>query len=96
MKKINFKKIEMYTDLEKKNKLVQDVSKDIANILYSNGKGIDAHALALKIYNTKGVEEFDESEVSMIVQATNLCAPFFIDAISEVLNSEDKHENNKE
>lgn len=85
MKKINFKKIEMYTDLEKKNKLVQDVSKDIANILYSSGKGIDAHALALKIYNAKGVEEFDENEVSMIVQAANLCAPFFIDAIDKVL-----------
>ena len=94
MKKINFKKIEMYTDLEKKNKLVQDVSKDIANILYSNGKGIDAHALSLKIYNAKGVEEFDESEVSMIVHAANLCAPFFIDAISNVLKDEDKYENN--
>ena len=56
-------------------------------VIYKHGNGIRAHALALKIYNSKGETEFTDDEVIMISQAAeNFCTPNFIDAIHEILN----------
>lgn len=96
MKTINFEKLEVHTDIDGQNKQESNVKKDFANLMYQHGKGIEFHALAMKIYNSKGEEEYSEDECKLIKQASLTCAPFFIDAISDVLNSEDKHENNKE
>ena len=97
MKKINFEKLPMSMNIGDENtKVEQDVKKDFANILYQQGKGIECHALALKIYNSKGEDEYSIEECELIRQTSLSCAPFFIDAISNVLKNEDKHENNKE
>ena len=53
MKKINFERIEIFTGIEKRECIVQNVKKDFADIIYQMGKGIESHALALKIYNSK-------------------------------------------
>lgn len=86
----------MVMDIEGNNVVEQDVKKDFANLIYQHGKGIEFHALALKIFNSNGDTEYSTEECELIRQASLLCAPFFIDAISNVLNNEDKHENNKE
>lgn len=96
MKKINFKAVEVCLDIQGDNKATQDVSKDFSNLIYQYGKGIESHALALKIYNSKGENEYSIEECELIRQASLSCAPFFIDAISNVLKNEDKHENNQE
>lgn len=92
MKKINFKAVEVCLDIQGDNKTTQDVSKDFSNLIYQYGKGIESHALALKIYNSKGEEEYSEDECSIIVQTANTCAPFFIDAINNILNNENNQE----
>lgn len=86
MKKINFERIEIFTGIEKRECIVQNVKKDFADIIYQMGKGIEAHALALKIYNSKGETEYDEQECYLIRKISELCSPFFIDAIKKVLD----------
>lgn len=85
--KINFENVKIYTDITRKNFFEADVKEQIADVIYKHGNGIRAHALALKIYNSKGETEFTDDEVLMISQAAeNFCTPNFIDAIHEILN----------
>ena len=49
--KIDFSKVKVYTDLGRETGVIQDLRKDFANLIYTEGRGIAAHALALKIYN---------------------------------------------
>lgn len=77
---IDFEKIEVYTDLEKNNKVTANVRKDFANIVYQNGQGIAFHALALKIWN--GETEYTDEEYELILKvAESFYTPCFIDAI---------------
>lgn len=96
MKTVNFEKLKVALDIEGKYEEEQNVKKDFANLIYQHGKGIEFHALALKIFNSNGDAEYSIEECELIRQASLSCAPFFIDAISNVLNNEDKHENNQE
>ena len=88
MKKINFRNVVVYTDIQQTKKLVVDMHVDFANIIYQQGSGIQAHALAMKIYNSKGEEEYTEEECKLIMQYANLCNPFFIDAMKRLIESE--------
>lgn len=87
MVKINFERVELFTGLEKEECVVQNVKKDFANIIYQFGRGIEAHALALKIYNSKGETEYDEQECNLILQLSELCNPSFIDAIRKMVSA---------
>ena len=88
MKKINFRNVVVYTDIQQTKKLVVDMHIDFANIIYQQGSGIQAHALAMKIYNSKGEEEYNDEECKLIMQYANLCNPFFIDAMKRVTEAE--------
>lgn len=85
MKKINFEKLEIFTDIAKTNKVESDVKTDFANFIYKNGSGIEMHALALKIYNSEGETEYNDKECELIRAASRSLAPFFIDAIENAL-----------
>lgn len=88
MKKINFRNVVVYTDIQQTKKLVVDMHVDFANIIYQQGSGIQAHALAMKIYNSEGEEEYNDEECKLIMQYANLCNPFFIDAMKKVTEIE--------
>lgn len=88
MKKINFREVLVYTDIEKTQKLVVDMHVNFANIIYQQGSGIQAHALAMKIYNSKGEEEYTDEECKLIMEYASMCNPFFIDAIKTILEVE--------
>ena len=88
--KINFERIEIFQDVAHTQCTVQNVKTDFANILYNYGHGIQCHALALKIYNSKGDEEYTEEECQLIKQYSEMCNPAFIEAISTILNKQDK------
>ena len=60
--KINFDSVKVFTDLDKKNSVTQNMRKEFANFVYTQGSGIAAHALALKIYNGNGDTEYDPNE----------------------------------
>ncbi len=94
MKTINFEELEISMDISSETIEKQNVKKDFANLIYQIGKGIEFHSLALKIFNSNGDAKYSIEECELIRQASLSCAPFFIDAISNVLKNEDKHENN--
>lgn len=86
MKKIDFSKLEMYKNIEKTEKEKVDVRSSFANMIYSETSGIAFHALAYKIYNSNGLEEYDESECELIRRVAEYGGqPRFIDAINDVL-----------
>lgn len=88
MKKINFKEIDVYTDISKTKSVKGDGRKEFANLLYTACNGIEAHALAFKIYESQEAIEVSEHEVALILyMAEQRCTPAFIDGIKKQLNS---------
>lgn len=51
---IDFTKIAVPMDIAKTNFQVVDIREEFANVIYMRGSGVGCHALALKIYNSKG------------------------------------------
>ena len=58
--KINFEKVEVFTNLAKTQAVVMDIREGLADAIYTQGQGVACHALALKIYNSKGEEEYSD------------------------------------
>lgn len=81
--KIDFTKIQVRKSLSSDEIINVDMRASFADVLYTRGSGIEAHALAFKIYNSD--TEYSDKECEMIRYYTSLCAPFFIDAINEIL-----------
>ena len=71
--KINFEKLTIYTDIAKTKTQVVNMKNSLADAIYQNGFGVAAHALALKIYNSKGECELEFVEAK--------CTPMIIDAL---------------
>ncbi|WP_418989164.1 hypothetical protein [Alistipes sp.] len=89
MKKINFEKIEIFTDVSKTKTFTGDGREEFANLLYTGCNGIAAHALAFKIYESRGAIEISEAEETLIMGvAEQRCTPAFIDGIKKQLNEE--------
>lgn len=83
--KIDFKQVGIYTGIAKKTCIVQDVREDFADALYSQSVGLKSHALALKIFNSDGAEEYSDEEVKIIrMFAEQCCSPSLIDAINRI------------
>lgn len=90
MRKINFKEIEIYTDISKTKTFTGDGREEFANLLYNGCNGIAAHALAFKIYQSDGAIEISEAEEALIVLvAEQRCTPAFIDGLKKQLNKEE-------
>jgi hypothetical protein len=88
--KINFAQLEVYTDIQKTNKICTDARQQLGELIYEVGSGIKAHSLALKIYNSEGELEYTDEEVQVIMQFVNqYCKPAIIDAMN-ALKTEDK------
>ena len=83
--KLNFDEVEVYTDLAKENSVTQSIRKDFANFIYTQGNGIAAHALALKIYNGTPDTDYDPQEVELIRGFSRGCTPCVIDAFTDMI-----------
>lgn len=81
---INFERVEIFTDVARTSCMIQNVKKEFADIIYRYGNGIEAHALALKIYNSNGNTEYSEDEVKLIRSVSKMLSPAFIDAIDKL------------
>ena len=88
--KINFERVEIFQDISHTRCTVQNVKTDFANILYNMGRGIQCHALALKIYNSKGDEEYTDEECQLIRQYSEMCNPAFIEAVNLILKPKEE------
>ena len=87
MTKLNFKKFSKYTGINRKQKKTGDTREEFADLVYCHAGGIKAHALAFKIRDSSGKEEYNEEEVAIIRYiAEKYCLPGFIDGLHEQLN----------
>lgn len=97
MKRINFKKLLVSTDISRKHCEHVDCRESFANILYQNGNGIASHALSLKIYNSSGEMEYTDEEVVLIKKhADAFCKPFFIDALNRTIENQPEDPTDKQ
>lgn len=93
MVKINFESLRVFKDIEHKVCEVMDVKMAVANELYEKGQGISFHALAMKIYNSKGETEYTDDEYDLIMAYANqMCKPCIIDALISCKPQEEKKE----
>lgn len=82
MVKIDFENVSFWAGIDRTVQVVKDVKKDLADSMYMNGTGIAFHALALKIYNSKGETEYSDEEYSLIMTfAKQMGTPAVIDAL---------------
>ena len=87
--KINFKEFKVYTSLAKSDSQLINIVTELADGIYKTAQGIAGHSLVLKIYNSKGEEEYTEEEFSMIQNYANQYGtPFFIDALNSIKNEQ--------
>ena len=91
--KIDFTDISIPAGIDHREYVRQDVRRDFADIIYRIGAGIEAHALALKIYRSEGAEEYTGRECELIREFANRCNPAFIDAMTELLTLKEKEDN---
>lgn len=87
--RLNFKQFVLFQGIDKKNALLTDVSKAIADGLYNTMQGIASHALALKIYNAAGEEEYSDEEIEMLRNFSKQCTPAFMDSFEEFVKAKD-------
>lgn len=82
---IDFSRIEIFTDVAHRHCAICDLRAQFADVIYNLGKGMVAHALALKIYNSDGPTDFSDEEVQFIKSYMTMCSPAFIDAMNQIL-----------
>lgn len=82
MTKIDFERFSIPAGIGSGEVRTGDVRESFANVIYQAGTGIRAHALALKIYRSKGGTEYDDAEEALIMSmAERYCTPGFIDGL---------------
>lgn len=68
-----------------KEAISMDVRRVFAEEIYNNGQGLAFHALALKIYNAKGDEDYSDEEYRLMVTFSEQCmSPAFIDSLRAI------------
>ena len=83
---INFEKMPCYKDITKTEKHELNVKYQVSNALYSRGGGVDMGALALKIYNSKGAQDYTEEECNLLLNfVRNSFSPLFIESLEDIL-----------
>ena len=85
--KIDFSRIPCYVDIRKEGKQEMDVKYDLSNQMYINGHGVAVGALALKIYNSQGEEDYSEQECQILLAFLREGGypPIFIDSVEELV-----------
>lgn len=85
--KINFDRVEVFTGIAKKQCVVENLREQFADLVYMTGRGVAAHALALKIFGGDAETEYSDEECAMIRQFAENCTPSVIDAINGMLSN---------
>ncbi|MBQ8715809.1 MAG: hypothetical protein IJ552_11515 [Prevotella sp.] len=88
--KIDFSRLPCYIDIKKAGKREMDIKYDFANQMYLHGRNVSFGALAMKIYNSKGEEEYDETEVEGILEFASNYPPILYDSIKDYIETNKK------
>lgn len=83
--KLNFDKVEIYENISKTRKRIENIREGFADYIYNHGEGIAAKAIALKIYNGNLDTDFTPQEVGLIRLYSQGCSPAVMDAITELI-----------
>ena len=93
MKKINFKEFQIQENLFSDTKTLVDLREGFSNVVYKNSQGIKGLDLALKIYKSDGEIEFNDDELQIIKNISEICVAPITKAIQDILNEEEKNTN---
>lgn len=93
MKKINFKEFQIQENLFSDTKTLVDVREGFSNVVYKNSQGIKGLDLALKIYKSDGEIEFNDDELQIIKNISEICVAPITKAIQDIFNEDKKNTN---
>ena len=94
MKKINFKEFQIQENLFSDTKTLVDLREGFSNVVYKNSQGIKGLDLALKIYKSDGEIEFNDDELQIIKNISEICVAPITKAIQDIFNEDKKNTNN--
>lgn len=93
MAKINFQQFEMWDGIAHRLKTTVDAREGIADLIYRNTAGMRGHALAHKVFESKGATEYSDEEVRTLCRIVErLGTGPAIDGLHEQLNQNKKEE----
>jgi len=86
--KLNFEQLPCYVDIRREAKMPVDVKFPFADTMYRYGQGVAMGTLAMKIYNSKGEQEYDEKECRMILEWGKTSSPLMYDSLKDAIESQ--------
>ena len=93
MKKIKFKEFQIQENLFSDTKTLVDLREGFSNVVYKNSQGIKGLDLALKIYKSDGEIEFNDDELQIIKNISEICVAPITKAIQDIFNEDKKNTN---
>ena len=93
MKKINFKEFQIQENLFSNTKTLVDLREGFSNVVYKNSQGIKGLDLALKISKSDGETEFNDDELQIIKNISEICIAPITKAIQDIFNEDKKNTN---
>ena len=93
MKKINFKEFQIQENLFSDTKTLVDLREGFSNVVYKNSQGIKGLDLAIKIYKSDGEIEFNDDELQIIKNISEICVAPITKAIQDIFNEDKKNTN---
>ena len=93
MKKINFKEFQIQENLFSDTKTLVDLREGFSNVVYKNSQGIKGLDLALKRYKSDGEIEFNDDELQIIKNISEICIAPITKAIQDIFNEDKKNTN---
>ena len=93
MKKINFKEFQIQENLFSDTTTLVDVREGFSTVVYKNSQGIKGLDLALKIYKSDGEIEFNDDELQIIKNISEICIAPITKAIQDIFNEDKKNTN---
>lgn len=85
--KMNFKSFPVYTGISREKTLPMNISLVISDGIYGNVPGIQAHSLALKIYQSEGEVELDDSELRILDSSLDLFVGVLSDSVRDYIRN---------
>ncbi len=85
--KMNFKSFPVYTGISREKTLPMNISLVISDGIYGNVPGIQAHSLALKIYQSEGEIELDDSELRILDSSLDLFVGVLSDSVRDYIRN---------
>ena len=85
--KINFKKFPLYTGISRRKTTPMDISLAVCEGIYGNSPGVQAHSLAMKIYQSDGDVELDVAEVQLLHRSMDLFVGIIADSVRDYIDN---------